>query len=115
MMTLPKRNYLLTIFLVSVSASTSASSIPPLEDDLRIPDIADISIDVNGVFKLMQKLDVSKAAGPAARFLYMFKITRTHLLLPYIHTHIYHSITFYAMDNCNTASIMITLVSHSSS
>jgi len=96
MMTLPKRNYLLTIFLVSVSASTSASSLPPLEDDLRIPDIADISIDVNGVFKLMQKLDVSMAAGPGlipACFLYMFKITRTHLLLPYIRTHIYHSIT----------------------
>jgi len=38
------------------------SSLPPL-DDLHIPDITDISIDVNGAFKLMQELDASKAAG----------------------------------------------------
>jgi len=47
----------------SVYTPNSSSPSPPL----NIPSyhkISDLSIDVNGVAKLMQKLDASKAPGP---------------------------------------------------
>lgn len=62
---------LLNDYFTSVFTPTSPSPPTPM-DDLHIPDITDLSIDVNGVLKLMQEIDASKAAGPdgvPARFL----------------------------------------------
>jgi len=73
---------LLNDYFSSVFTSPSTSSLPPL-DNLHIPDIADISIGVNGVFKLMQEIDVSKAAGPdliSARFLKLCSIELAPIL-----------------------------------
>ena len=52
---------LLNDYFSSVFTSTSTSSLPPLDDQIWL---TDISIDVNGVFKLMQEKDASKVAGP---------------------------------------------------
>jgi len=60
-MTLPKRNYLMTTFTLFLHLHPRHHF---LMTCIHQTYVTDISIDVNGVFKLMQELDASKAAGP---------------------------------------------------
>ena len=69
-----KKAQLLNNYFTSVYTPISSSPSPPLNTPLY-PEIPELSIDVNGVAKLMQELDASKAPGPdgiPARFLKLF-------------------------------------------
>ena len=56
-------NKLLNNYFTSVFTPHSLES-PPVTPNSPFPDILTVSVDANGVFKLLNELDISKATGP---------------------------------------------------
>ena len=76
-----KKVQLLNNYFTSVYTPISSSPSPPLNTPLY-PEIPELSIDVNGVAKLMQELDASPGPdGIPARFLKLFYAELRFLLL----------------------------------
>jgi len=84
---------LLNNYFTSVYTPISSSPSPSLNNP-PYPDISELSIDVNGVAKLMQELDASKAPGPdriPSRFLKLFYIELAPILTVVFQSSIYHA------------------------